>query len=242
MTKKQDLIIVHGWNGSKTSWKKFIDLAEDLYNIHFISLPCFDGEPCPDTVWGIQEYANFLKKEIEAVKKEVAEETAQKPILLAHSFGGQIASLLVSQQPEIVSRLVLCGAATIRPKRTIKKLLFLPLVFISRLLQKIRSIRPLVLKLRSIIYRLLGNHDHIEAGGVKQKILEKVIREDLSSQMTKIVTPTIILWGRNDTYTPIRQGHKLTDLIRNSKLYIQKNGKHGLHITHPQWILNKINL
>jgi len=242
MIQKKKLIILHGWNGSVKSWKKFIFLAEEKYDVHFVLLPCFDGMPCPNSVWGIQEYADYVKKEIVNIEKCEISGTNSKSILLAHSFGGQIASLLVVQHPELISKLILCGAAAIRPKKIIKKIILLPLVFASKIFQKNKMTRSVVLKLRRSIYRLVGGHDYIEATGTKLEIFKKIIKEDLTERVVNIITPTTILWGRNDTYTPLWQGRKLAKLIPNSKLYIQKNGRHGLHITHPQWILDKINL
>ena len=240
--KKQKLIILHGWNGSVKSWGKFISLAEKLYSVYFISLPCFDNKVCPDKVWGVQEYADYVKKEIENIEKEIASEINLKPILLAHSFGGQIASLLVTQYPKLISRLILCGATAIRPKKVVKKIILSPLVFVNKILKKNKITQSIALKIRNNIYKLLGGHDYIEADGVKLEIFKKVIKEDLTEKVVDIIVPTTILWGKNDTYTSLWQGRKLTKLIPGSKLYIQKKGKHGLHITHPQWILDKINL
>ena len=242
MAQKQKLIILHGWNGSMKSWKKFISLAENKYNVQFISLPCFDKIDCPGTVWGVQEYVNYVKDKIENIEKELPSEVNLKPILLAHSFGGQIATLLIAQHPNLISRLVLCGAAVIRPKRIIRKIILLPLVIVGRILRKNKITKTITLKIRKNIYKLIGGHDYINASDIKLEIFKKITKEDLSEEAATIIPLTIILWGKKDTYTPLRQGYKLAKLIPNNKLYIQDEGKHGLHITHPQWILDKINL
>lgn len=236
--KKQKLVIVHGWGGSRKTWEKFIKLARKKYNVFFISLPCFDEEPCPDSVWGIQEYATFLGNKIRKIKQK--NKNKDEIILLAHSFGGQVASLLAIQQPQLISRLVLSGPAIVRSKNSFKKILLRPIVVFSRLLRKIKILEKIIIKIRKIGYRLIGGYDYIESDGIKKEIFQRVTQEDLTNQISKINLPTIIFWGEKDKYTPLWQGKKIAQLISKSQLHIKENGKHGLHITSPQWMLNRI--
>lgn len=229
---KQTLIIIHGWNSSLKSWMDFIELAKQNYDIHFVELPCFDNKLCPDEIWGIKDYADYVYKEIQGLTLE------QKPIIIGHSFGGQIATHLVSEYTELASHLVLCGAAIIRPKHILKKTLFAPLVFISKILMYI----PGFSILRKYAHKALGMHDYAQAKGVKREIFKKIIHEDLTHLLPKITLPTLILWGKRDTYTPLKHGLSIAKKISNSAIHIKDDGKHGLHINQPKWLIDKINI
>lgn len=229
---KQTLIIIHGWNSSIKSWSKFIELAKQNYNVHFVELPCFDNKLCPEEVWGVKDYANYVYKEIQGLTLK------QKPIIIGHSFGGQIATYLVSGHNGLASHLILCGAAIIRPKHTFKKILLMPLVFISKILIYI----PGFSVLRKYSHKVLGMHDYTQSKGIKREIFKKIIREDLTHLLPKIILPTLVLWGKRDTYTPLKHGVSIAKKISNSTMHIKNDGKHGLHINQPEWLVDKINI
>ncbi|MDE6317270.1 MAG: alpha/beta hydrolase [Muribaculaceae bacterium] len=44
-------------------------------------------------------------------------------------------------------------------------------------------------------------------------ILSKVVNEDLCHLMPKISAPTLLIWGKNDTATPLSDAKKMEKLI-----------------------------
>ncbi|MBT6334471.1 MAG: alpha/beta fold hydrolase, partial [Candidatus Magasanikbacteria bacterium] len=114
------LIIIPGWGGDKSTWQQ----AQTLFSKHIeticIELPCFGDVPCPKDVWGVKEYANFVEQSIQALNKK-------NIVILGHSFGGQVATYLVAKNNTIAKKLILSGAAVYRPKRSIRRGLFLVL-------------------------------------------------------------------------------------------------------------------
>ena len=62
------LIILPGWGGTKENWWEFVGLfKEDDIKVICFNLPCFGDQPCPQTVWGVEEYADFVKKKISKI-------------------------------------------------------------------------------------------------------------------------------------------------------------------------------
>ena len=59
-----------------------------------------------------------------------------------------------------------------------------------------------------------------------QNILVKVVNEDLKNEMPKIKAPTLLMWGENDTATPVRDANIMEKLIKGSGLVILKNSGH----------------
>ena len=101
------LIILPGWGGSQETWQAFVEIAQkEIETVRVIELPSFGNEPCPQEVWGVEAYADFVGKKIQALDLNPQEVT-----LLGHSFGGAVATHLVATQPELVGGLILVAAA-----------------------------------------------------------------------------------------------------------------------------------
>ena len=72
------------------------------------------------------------------------------------------------------------------------------------------------------------------------EIFKKIIRQDLYGLLPKINTHTLVLWGKHDTYTPLRYGKKIAKQLKNSELKICNSGTHGLHLNKRGWLLEEI--
>ncbi len=67
-----------------------------------------------------------------------------------------------------------------------------------------------------------------------REIFKKIIGQDLTEELKKIKTPTLIIWGDRDSYVPLSSGKTIAALIPNSRLEIIPGGKHGLHLQMPE--------
>lgn len=219
----KQLVILPGWGGTKETWQNFIDIAQKDYEVICLELPCFGNEPCPNKVWGIENYSDFVAQKIKDLN-------LIKPILLGHSFGGQVATYLVANNPELISQLILSGPALLRPKQNLKKIILGIIAKLGKILFQLPIICKFAIKAKKFLYRLADSSDYNNTFGIKREIFKKVIRQDVTNQLNKINLPTLIIWGSKDNYVPLKFGKKIAKLIKNSKLKIIPNGRHGLHI------------
>jgi len=219
---KPQLLIIPGWEGSRLSWEKFINLAKNDFDIFCFDLPCFGNEPCPNKVWGVEEYANFIRQ-------KMAEHNIVKPVLLGHSFGGQIAAFLAANYPAEFSKLILSGAAVFRRAPTIKKIIFNSLAKAGHFLNHIFLADHGSAYFKKILYRL-ANSDYNQTSGMKREIYKKITNQDLSEILPKINLPALVVWGKRDRYVPLRQGRKIAAAIPGARLEIIRHAGHGLHL------------
>lgn len=229
----QKLIILPGWGGTSETWADFVEIAKHDFDVQVINLPCFGDEPCPDTVWGVEEYSEFVKKQIIKLSN-------YQIILLGHSFGGQVASYLVANNPDIANKLILSGPAIFRPKKKLRRIIIGGIAKAGKLIFRLPVLEKFDVEMEKLFRQATGTQDYGNSDGIKRDIFTKVIREDLTEVVKKIKTPTLIIWGTKDTYVPIKNAYKLSKLIANSKLEIIKDGKHGLHIQQPENLLKII--
>ena len=82
------VVLLHGWG---QNIKMMEPLVKALKNkkVLIMDLPGFGETPEPSFVWSIEDYADF-------VKKQVANFGYEKCSLIGHSFGGKIALMYAS--------------------------------------------------------------------------------------------------------------------------------------------------
>jgi len=110
MDKKNNIVILHGWQSNLNNWKLFKKLLEKKFNVFLPKLPGF-AERKLNKAWGLKDYrkwlANYLKnKKIKNV------------ILVGHSFGGRLAIDFSSYYK--VKKIVLIASAGIKPRLSLK--------------------------------------------------------------------------------------------------------------------------
>jgi len=229
----KSIILLHGWGSDLQSWhslKQFLKSPD--YQILLPPLPGFHGSDIKKPMT-TQDYATWLKAIIQ-------KQPQKKAILVAHSFGGQVAGYFSAHYPQLVSKLVLINSAGIRNKPNIKRLFFTPVAKLGKTLFQIPPFLFFKSLAKHTLYRFLNEVDYYQASPIMKKTLKTVITEDQQSNFKKITTPTLIIWGQNDTYTPLSDGQLIHQLIKKSKFKLIKNSRHNIYSTHPKIIASEI--
>ncbi|OIO53046.1 hypothetical protein AUJ46_06045 [Candidatus Peregrinibacteria bacterium CG1_02_54_53] len=217
------LLCLHGWGGSKESFDELrAALDGEELTILTPDLPGFGNEPDPDRPWNVDDYADWVE---DWLHKNNIEEPL---LLLGHSHGGRIAIKLVARGQLPVRHLYLCAAAGIRHsslKRTVGNVF----AHIGGIILALPGLKRLRVIARTLLYKLLREHDYERASPLMQKTLAKVTAEDLTPLLSTITIPTDLFWGENDTYTPIRDGQTMHEAIRGSVLHTFTGTRHRVH-------------
>lgn len=204
------LILMHGWGCNRTTVRSIAATAAATHRVYNLDLPGFGKSPEPPTVWGVDEYTTL-------VEQFIKQELNDYPVLVGHSFGGRIAILLSSRQPQ-TDAIVLVDAAGIKPRRSLKyyykvytfkagKFLMRALLGKKRAECRIEAMRA-----------ARGSSDYAQSTPKMRAILSKVVNEDLTAALPHIKAPALLIWGENDTATPIADAHKMERLIPDAGL------------------------
>jgi pimeloyl-ACP methyl ester carboxylesterase len=149
-------------------------------------------------------------------------------IIVGHSFGGRVGIKLASEHPELISKLVLVDSAGFASKATKKKFYRI----IAKIVKPI--FKPKTMQgLRRKIYQKIGAEDYLATPEL-QTTFVNIVTEDLTADMADIRLPTLVIWGRNDKDTPVRQGERMYATIFNSQLVILEHAGHFSFIDQPQ--------
>ena len=216
-------VILHGWASNPAHWVKFQSrLKAEGFKVLKPDLPGF--KTVISRPFNTQDYVDWFKKNLSG---------KGKMILIGQSFGGQVAIQFTAQNPGSVERLVLIGSAGIRKEFNLKKQVFW-------LLAKTGKVLTASSLAKKILYRLAREWDYTKASPIMKKTLQNIVKDDQRGNLPKIKVPTLLIWGSDDRYTPLRHGRLMNKLIAGSTLKVIAGGRHGLHFTHPRKLIKII--
>jgi len=211
------LVFLHGWGSNLQAFTRVQEYFQNDFHTFAIDLPGMGKSQEPNEVWGVEEYTQFIE-EFCRVKN------ITNPILAGHSYGGRVSILFSSRNP--VTKLVLLDSAGIKPKRSMKYYLK---VYSFKTAKNVLPFLVGKTKATEIIdnYRKkAGSSDYNAANGIMRQILVKSVNEDLQHVMPNIKAPTLLVWGENDTATPVSSAQIMEKLIPNAGLVVLKNAGH----------------
>lgn len=220
------VVLMHGW-GCRASTLESIAktvraLGRPLLNVDF---PGFGDSQEPETIWGVEEYASAM----EQLLKE--EGFGSDVVLLGHSFGGRVAIVMASRNP--VGKLILVDAAGVKPTRSLKYYLKVYSFKAQKhLLQLVLGKEKAQAKLDKLRAKA-GSSDYRNSSPRMRAIMSKVVNEDLCHLMPLIKAPTLLIWGEQDTATPLKDAKKMERLIPGAGLVSFPNGGHYSFLDNP---------
>lgn len=219
---KKNLLFLHGWRSNSTLWfHLFPKLIGANFQIYALDMPGFGQSEIPS-------YPLFLQNYVEVVFQFINKLKLSKPILIGHSHGGRVGIKLAAEHPEIVEKLVLVDSAGIKahsPSLQTKRM-------IAKIVKPLFKI-PLLHSAKVHIYKQMGGDDYVATPELTQTLVN-ILNEDLTPLLSKIKTETLLIWGENDTDTPLKDATIMKENIPNSKLEVIKNAGHYSFLDQPE--------
>ena len=221
------VLLLHGWGSSIEPYRQLIKLLSRKYFVIALDMPGFGKSDEPQTAYSVDDYVDFVLQFLQ--KFDI-----KKISLVGHSFGGRIIIKLTNRHvPFAVEKIVLIDSAGIKPQPN-KKRNFRQCCY---KVGKWFATRKIISKmLPSLLERLrvrYGSPDYVAASPIMRSTLVKVVNEDLSDLLPNIEPPTLLIWGENDTETPISDAKKMEATIPNAGLAVIKNSGHFSFVEQP---------
>lgn len=234
------ILVLHGWGSSSDSWIRVQEfLAKEGYFVICPDLPGFGKSDIPDSAWSIKEYEKVV---IDFVKKmeDKFDNFSEPFFLLGHSFGGTISIKIASDNSLKLRKLLLCDPAGIRVKPSIKTRIIILISSIGDLFFSLEPLRRIKDLARNFFYSFIKERDYVKATGIMKETIKKILKEDLSLDLLKIKTETLLLWGEKDKIIPLKYSKIYRDKIKNSHLETFSKTGHSPHLSCPSLLAKEI--
>lgn len=222
--KGSPIILMHGWGCEAKTLESVERTAAQTHHVYNLDLPGFGQTPEPNDVWGVDAYTLIVEGFCKALGIE-------RPTLLGHSFGGRLAIVFASRND--VDKVILVDAAGVKPKRPLKYYLK---VYSFKTAKWLANTFLPDEKAKAMIDRMRGKSasaDYAAASPRMRAILSRVVNEDLKHLMPKIKAPTLLIWGENDTATPLSDAKIMERLIPEAGLVSFKGCGHYSFLDNP---------
>ncbi len=211
--EKVDVIILHGWGSSKSLMQRYFHLQMGGFRHIYIDLPGFGNSSC-NVALTTEDYAEIIRLLLIELK-------SSKDIIIGHSFGGKVATLL---KPKLL--VLISSAGIVVPKSFKVKLKIALFKFLK------------VLGFSSLRSKFVAS-DAKELSEVMYQTFKNVVDEDFSQEFKEFDSKALLLWGKDDTATPLSSAKKINSLIEDSTLEVY-DGDHYFFMNHEKDISKKI--
>ena len=207
------VVILQGWGTNMAVYDTVAACLTGRYRVIQFDFPGFGDSDEPREPWAVEDYVRFFLKFAEA-------RGIKKAVLIGHSYGGRVIIRLASRPslPLEIQKIVLIDSAGILPQKTFKQRIKIKTY---KLMKKIVSLKR------------QGSADYRNATPVMRQCLVKAVNEDLTPLLKHIRQDTLLIWGDQDTATPLSDGKLMEQLIPEAGLAVLKGAGHFSFLDQP---------
>ena len=227
-------LILPGWGTTIDTYMPIINSISNYSTIYCLDMPGFGNSDEFTSPWNVDNYVDFI---IDFINNQNIKELD----LIGHSNGGRIIIKLMNKKNLNfkVNKIILIGSAGIVHKKT---LLQKTKIGICKFGKKVLESKPFKAVFPNLISKLknhIGSEDYKNASPIMKQTLVQLVNEDLQELLPNINVPTLLIWGCNDTATPISDGEIMEKLIPDAGLIKVENFSHYVFLERPAYV-NKI--
>ena len=225
---KKTIIILPGWGETRTTFNCMIDFLKDYFTIYILDYPGFGNSPFQESDLTIYDYT-------EAIYQWILSVADHNAILIGHSFGGRIITLLTGYYHYSFSNIILIDSAGIKPKKTLKTKLR---VLSYKILKKLINLLPKKLKSKyqKKLFKHFASSDYQNLNPKMMQTFKNIVNEDLKPYLKYIKAKTLLIWGSMDEATPIKDAYTMNKLIRKSELIVLEGANHFPYLQRQKLI------
>jgi pimeloyl-ACP methyl ester carboxylesterase len=222
------LVLVHGFGTeAAVNWYHQMVACVPTFDVVAPDLPGFGGSDRLSTT-------NCIALQVRCIAALLDRLGLQRVALVGHSMGGWISLAFAATFPERVTRLVVVDAAGLRfdPDVTLERALLPQTVDDVRLL--IRANFRRAVRLPAFVLRDLLRGAQRDAVP-RTELLQRLVYGDehLDDRLRLITAPTLVVWGRADTLTPLALGERIVSAVPKARLVVYEDSAHSPNVEQP---------
>jgi pimeloyl-ACP methyl ester carboxylesterase len=216
------LVLLHGTAASLQTWDGWTEALKDKYRIIRLDLPAFGlTGPAFDGDYSTDNYGRFLNAFFSEIQLDSI-------YLAGNSLGGHIAWTYALDNQDFVKKLILIDATGIPktgPDPMVFRMARTPIV--GSLFKYITPKSFIKKNLNEVYYddskitdALVDRYHDLALGkGNRQAFIDRASVEnpDRSDELQYLLTPTLLIWGKEDNWVPMSSFESFKELIPDLK-------------------------
>lgn len=215
------VVLLHGWGSNITLFSSMIDVLKTKYTVLAPDMPGFGGSDEPSVAWDVNEYAKFIIGFLDKFG-------VKKATFLGHSFGGRVIFKLfeMGNLPFEINKIILVDAAGVKPKKTAKQKFKIYTYKLGKKVLSLGVVKALFPDALENFQSKSGSADYRAASPLMRQSMVKVVNEDLTHVFPSVNVPALLVWGKNDTATPLSDAKLMEKEIPDAGLVVLENSGH----------------
>lgn len=220
------VLLLHGWNSSFDVYKGIMSALSDRCRLVAVNFPGCGNSDTMKNPWKLEDYCDFVLKFMKELNLE-------NPILIGHSHGGRTILKMAAEGMVNPPKIVLLDSAGLIPKKSFKQ------KFRAKSFKTIKwaLTRPIIKNYSEGLLEKARNHygsaDYNAAPLVLRQTMVSLVNTDLRDIISNIKCPTLLIWGENDTATPLSDAKIIESLIPDAGLCVIKGAGHYSFCENP---------
>ena len=204
------ILLLHGWGSNITLFKNIVDMLSPHMRVVAPDMAGFGESDEPKKPWGVDDYVDFIGT---FCKKLGIVPT----VVLGHSFGGRVIIKAVTREPPMLTpeKIILTDSAGIKPKPSVSSKIRTRTYKMGKAVMSTAPMKKLFPNAVENMRNKRGSADYLAASPVMRATLVKVVNES-----------TLLIWGDKDDATPLSDGVKMSELIKDSGLVTIEGAGH----------------
>ncbi len=234
----ETLVLIHGLGASAERWEFVIPALKEHFKL---IVPDFIGFGYSDKT--LVDYTPEFFSEF--LSKFLKELNISKTHLIGASLGGQISIEFASKHKDVVKKLILCSPSGIMKHSTpaleayVMAALYPTAIGAKDAFEKMagggKRIDPIVIE------RFV---ERMQLPNAKMSFMSTLLglknAEIITKTLTKITSPSLIIWGENDPVIPIKYAEDFVSTIQDCRFFKMSGCGHTPYVDDPEKFANTV--